>query len=385
MFYIYVSAARVTTLCAAVLAGLVFTGVGRAAANPRCTVLVQAGQSIQSALDGAQPGSRVCVDPGTYQENLVIAKNGITLAGAGAGITILEPPAAPAPVCLVIFVPPIGYENLGPNGICVANLDEEGDIIGVVNDVRVTGFTVQGFPGVGIVFAGANRFRADHNVAADNASYGITAFASMHGRFDDNTSYGSADAGFYIGNSPTADLAIQNNTAYNNLWGILVRDAAMGSITGNRLHDNCSGLVFLNTGTRTGVHHWQASHNIARHNNHYCPTDVTGLPFTLTGLGVLIAGADHIVLQENMVHANQPSGDPTIIDGVALAGGIVVVSTANVSVFPGYYGSVEAQNNVVNNVVLDNQLFDLAYDGQGAGNHFISNTCRTTSPAGLCQ
>jgi hypothetical protein len=207
----------------------------------------------------------------------------------------------------------------------------------------------------------------------------------MHGVFEDNTSYGSADAGFYVGNSPKADFMIQNNTAFADLWGILVRDSATGIVTGNMLHDNCSGLVFLNTGTSTGVHNWLVSHNTTIHNDNYCPSYVTGLPFTLTGLGVLIAGGTQIVLRENTVRANQPSGAPAIIDGVALAGGIVVVSTARVSVFPGYYGSVAAHNIILNNAILDNQPFDLVYDGLGTGNLFVSNTCRTSSPAGLCR
>jgi parallel beta-helix repeat protein len=384
MFRIFVSGARASALCAAVLIGLVFTGVGRATPNPTCTVQVLAGQSIQAAIDRAPSGATVCVGPGTYQENLLIAKDGITLTGAGPGTTVLEPPAHPVPVCLVLFFPPVDYENTGLNGICVANVDLQGNILGVVNDVRVTGFTVRGFPGVGIVFAGTNRPRADHNVAANNKGYGITAFVSTHGVFEDNTSYGSGDAGFYVGNSPKADFTVQNNTAFGDLWGILVRDSATGSITGNILHDNCSGLVFLNTGTSTGVHNWRASQNTAIHNDNFCPGNVTGLPFTLTGLGILIAGGDHIVLRENTVRANQPSGDPTIIDGVALAGGIVVISTARVSVFPGYYGRAAADNIILNNAVLGNQPFDLAYDGLGTGNHFVSNTCGTSSPAGLC-
>ena len=65
-----------------------------------------------------------------------------------------------------------------------------------MNDVRVTGFTVTGFPGVGIVFAGTNQARADHKVAANNSDYGITAFNSTHGRFEENTSSGSGDADF---------------------------------------------------------------------------------------------------------------------------------------------------------------------------------------------
>ena len=96
MFRIFKSATRVSAVCAAVLVGLVFTGVGRAAPNPTCTVQVVAGQSIQAAIDGAATGATVCVGPGTYQENLLITKDGITLKGAGPGKTVLEPPAQPS-------------------------------------------------------------------------------------------------------------------------------------------------------------------------------------------------------------------------------------------------------------------------------------------------
>jgi Right handed beta helix region len=115
----------------------------------------------------------------------------------------------PAPVCLLLFFPPADLENNGVNGICIANVDQQGNILSTVHDVRVTGFTVRGFPGVGIVFAGTSGIRADHNVAANNQSYGITAFASAHGRFEDNTVFGTSDAGLYMGTSPDADFTIK--------------------------------------------------------------------------------------------------------------------------------------------------------------------------------
>ena len=385
MFRIFVSAAQTSALFAGVLIAFVFTGVGRGAPNPTCSVQVVAGHSIQDAIDGAPAGATVCVGPGTYRENLLIAKDGITLEGAGPERTVLEPPRHEKPVCKVINIPPIGYTSFGLNGICVGALEADGDILRVVNDVRVTGFTVRNFPGVGIIFASTNRIRADHNVAANNQSYGITAFNSTHGQFEYNTSYGSGDAGFYVGDSPNADFKVRYNTAFADLWGILVRDSSTGSVTDNLLDDSCSGLVFLNSGTSTGVHNWRASHNIVAHNDKFCSAEETELPFSLTGVGILIGGGDHIVLRENRVRANQPSGDPSLINGVPLAGGIVVVSTANVSVFPGFYGSVAAHNLILNNAVLDNKPFDLVYDGMGSGNHFVSNTCETSSPAGLCR
>src|SRR5713101_8713196 len=140
MFRILESGARASAPCVAFLIGLVFTGVGRADPNPACTIQVLAGQSIQAAIDGAPSGATVCVGPGTYLENLLIARDSITLRGAGPGITVLKPPAHPVPVCLELFFPPADYEKNGLNGICVANADPQGNILGVVNDVRVTGF-----------------------------------------------------------------------------------------------------------------------------------------------------------------------------------------------------------------------------------------------------
>jgi len=385
MFRIFVPAAPSYALCAAVLSVFICTGIGQAAPTATCTKQVVAPDSIQAAIDAAQPGATVCVGPGIYQENLLIAKDGITLKGEGPEKTVLEPPAAPRPFCPVLNIAPVGDENFGLNGICVADLDSQGKVRRTVNDVRVTGFTVRDFSGVGILFGGTNRARADHNVAANNSSYGITAFVSTHGVFEYNTSYGSGDAGFYVGNSPNADFKVRYNAAFADLWGILVRDASVGSVTNNLLHDSCSGLVFLNTGTTTGVHDWRASHNIVAHNDKFCSAEAAELPFSLTGVGILIGGGDHIVLRENRVLNNHPGGEPSLINDVPLAGGIVVVSTANVSVFPGFYGDVAEHNIIVDNAVRDNHPFDLVYDGMGAGNHFVSNTCDTSTPRRLCR
>jgi hypothetical protein len=346
---------------------------------------VLAPNSIQEAIDGAAPGATVCVGPGTYHENLLINKDGITLKGEGAEKTVLEPPAQPRAFCPVLDIEPIGFEDLGINGICVADLDSQGHVLRTVNDVRVTGFTVRDFSGVGIVFGGANRLRADHNVAASNKGYGITAFLSTHGHFEYNTTYGSGDAGFYVGNSPHADFTVRYNTAFADLWGILVRDASTGSVTDNLVHDSCSGLVFLNTGSTTGVHNWQISNNIVTHNDKFCSAEEAELPFSLTGVGILIGGADHNMVRANRVLSNHPGGEPSLVNGVPLAGGIVVVSTADISVFPGFYGGVAEKNIIVNNAVRDNQPFDLVNDGQGTGNRFLSNRCETSLPAGLCR
>jgi parallel beta-helix repeat protein len=370
-------------------------GIGSAAGRGGCTVQVHAGQSIQAAIDSASPGATVCVGPGTYHENLLIAKDGITLKGAGAGATVLKPPARPLNVCEKLVITPVDTEPTGLNGICVGKLDAKGNILGTVSNVRVTGFAVRGFKGVGIVFVGANRPRADHDAAAHNGEYGITAFASTHGLFEHDTSNGSGDAGIYMGDSPNGRFTIRDNTVSNALWGILVRDSSRATLTGNTLHDNCAGLVFFNTGAPVGprgafrgVGNVLGTGNTVTHNDNYCPGKASDLPFTLTGVGILIFGGNHIVLTRNAGRANRPKpgGTPTTIGGVVLAGGIVVASTQKVSLFgPPHYGSAATGNTVMHNTAMHNQPNDLAYDGQGTGNVFRTNTCVTSHPAGLCR
>ncbi|MCI4356696.1 MAG: right-handed parallel beta-helix repeat-containing protein [Thermoplasmata archaeon] len=66
-----------------------------ASATPTCNLTVNSenlgNNAVQSAINSANPGWRVCVGAGSFPEQLSISTSGITLAGAGVGLTIINP------------------------------------------------------------------------------------------------------------------------------------------------------------------------------------------------------------------------------------------------------------------------------------------------------
>ena len=80
--------ARLLVVLAATLVLTTSAGAGSAYA---AKTVVGPGDSIQAAVDAAQPGDTIVVQ-GLHQENVAITTDGISLRGQGA---VLEPAATP--------------------------------------------------------------------------------------------------------------------------------------------------------------------------------------------------------------------------------------------------------------------------------------------------
>src|SRR5262249_44542980 len=73
-----------------------------ASAAGASTVTVGPGQSIQAAVDAAEPGTTIVLLPGVYRQNVLVMKDGITLQGAGpttSGTVLEPPPVLPTGLC----------------------------------------------------------------------------------------------------------------------------------------------------------------------------------------------------------------------------------------------------------------------------------------------
>jgi nitrous oxidase accessory protein NosD len=333
--------------------------VGSARAHNR--IAVGPGASIQAAVDAAKPGDTIVVR-GLHRENVAITKDGITLQGQGA---VLEP--ADTPSVNACFN---ASEPGDVNGVCVlgtVNFDT-GQVIREVRDVTISGFTIRGFSDSGIIALGAHDATFRGNVTDDNEEYGITAFTSTGTRMLFNRASGSAEAGFYIGDSPNADVSVIGNESFDNLFGILIRSAEHGVVVGNDVHQNCLGIpVLADIPGPAGL--FTLAANQIRNNTKACPASEDA-PFPVSGVGVALLGATGVRVVGNKVIGNAPSG------ATAFSGGVIVTT--------GLGGTAPTNNHVNGNTILGNQP-DLLWDGSGTGNAFQGNRCDTSAPPGLCH
>jgi parallel beta-helix repeat protein len=328
-------------------------------------VVVDAGESIQAAIDQADQGTTIVVRPGTYAENLVITTDRITLIGQGA---TLVAPATPTPGTPCDFGGPEATNGIcGAGGLDVSDPNAPPKVTDYLTDVTITGFTVQGFPGSGIVFIGARNPVIMQTTTTDNGEYGIARFFSKNGQIVGNTATGSAEAGIYVGDSPNANVVIAGNHANDNLlFGIFLRDAMHGTVLGNETTGNCVGVIVIGNASGNFV---IAGNNI-HENNAFCPPGGDEGDLPLSGIGIALASGDRNVITGNSITGHVPSAE------VPFSGGVVIVDASDGV-------DVPSDNKVVGNSFSGNQI-DVFSDGTGVRNVVAGNACTTSVPPELC-
>lgn len=341
----------------ALVAGVVVSATGTASAAT--TITVHPGESIQAAVNAAQPGDTIIVQKGVYHESVMVFTDGIRLLGQGA---VLEPPADKTTGC----VDPASQTQ---SGICLFGMQLPNGQIDRIANVRVSGFTVRHFSSTGILMIGGLNVEVSWNTATGNDEYGIARFESMGGSVQHNDVSGAGEAGVYWGDSQRSNALIAWNRAHDNgAFGIFVRDSSNGEVRNNAAWGNCVGIMFLRTRT-VPVQGWNVHDNKSTANNNTCPANEEAPP--LSGLGIVVAGASNSRFWNNVVERNVGAG-PSLATG-----GIVVISTVP-------FGGADPVGNTITANRLRNNAPDLLYDGSGSGNNLAGNDCQTSVPPGLC-
>ena len=292
--------------------------------------------TIQEAVDSALEGDLVLINPGVYNESVTITTDYLTIRGTNRNSVIVD------------------GEFMRENGIQIYDTD----------GVSVENLSVRNFSLNGVYWNGSKGFKGSYLTVYNNGDYGVYAFDSTDGVFDNIYASGHPDSGIYIGQCYPCNSLIYDNVVEGNALGY------SGTNAGGHLYlyrniwrDNMSGIVpntldsELNPpGRETTI----ISNLVVDNNNYDAPTNRFGL--VARGMGIVVPGRVGDIIEKNIVINHDKYG-------------IVASPMLDAKL----YFSQHVQ--VKENLVLESGYTDLALAGPwGPGNCYEDNIYQTSTP-----
>lgn len=338
---------------------VVAAGLGAAPAAHQPTVhRVQPGQSIQKAVDAAEPGDTVLLAAGTYRQSVGITSSDITLRGHGADRTVLMPATKAEGACAE-----------AGNGICVTGTDDE-----PLEDVEVRSLTVRGFAKNGLWATGTENLRVRFVGAEKNGQWGIAQERSVRGVISHNLAQDNGDAGVLVANTVDTEegardagkTVVRHNRTVGNRVGVTVRRLRNMNVDHNEATGNCAAVFVVGDESTPRAGRLSVTHNHVHGNNKHCEK-TPRLPF-VQGSGIVLTGVEETLVAFNRVEDNKGTSP--------LSGGIVL--------FKSLVGTPSERNEIRDNLLTGNGPADLANRDTAKSNTFSRNTCTLSEPAGMC-
>lgn len=368
---------RVGIACAAAAIATA-TAAAPVAAQAGRTV-VRPGESIQQALDASPDGATVVVGPGVYAESLTITRP-VHLVGLHGAV--LVPPAAPPDnLCTR---DPDAPGGLAP-GICVAGSVTDPDsehpaVTDPVDDVTISGLSVQDFQFPGVEIYGAHRLRMD-SLTLTGLESGVYVSQSDDVQLTHLSVHDTGGRGLDL-HDGYRDVVVRDSTFSDNQGeGIFVGSGTGAELSGNTITGNCVGIAAVDLGLPglDGLSRLTVRGNRVDHNNKFCASDDEGAP-SQSGTGIALVGAVDSVVADNVVTGHTGSPDPASGAPAAFSlGGIALLDASRIT-----GGAVPHDNLFLGNVATGNLPFDVLTDGTGTGNRFQATTCGTATLPGIC-
>ena len=341
-------------------------------------ITVRNGESIQDAVDLAQPGDTIVVRAGLYTASggsavVEVMKDDITLIGNRNAVI----DATGVPFGVRVGAP--------VQGDCLA---------GVVKNFKIVGFTIQNAGFTGLQMVNVDGYTATGGTYLDNEEYGPFPVCSTNGTISHNFASGHNDAAIYVGQSDGA--VVEFNTVVDSVIGIELENTSNVVVRNNQLRDNTAGMLVV---VLPGLffpftENILITENIVDDNNRANTAGGGFLSLLPVGSGILNVGGDNVVIQKNVVQRNDSFGvasignfffllDPRIepfVDGLEVRDNVILQNGANrdpVSFTPGA------------DIVFVHDVFDptsgtfIVSDPDPSDNCFQDNVFNTDFPPGI--
>lgn len=257
---------------------------------------VRPGQSIQAAVDAAQPGDTVTVMPGDYIET----------HGGSAAVWIKKPLKLIARSTedeKVRILPAPGQRN----GILAAP-ERSGDPD--IDGVEIKGFTIEGFPNNGIWLRHVVNFVIEENVSINNLENGIWPTLSANGLVKKNVAYGSLDSSLWV--EASVNVRVIENDLHHSPTGLEITVSKDVTAERNKVHHNtvgiglyhptAAGLPPLEPPSDNGF--WRIIDNHVYDNNEPNRAPGGAVAELPSGGGILLLGVDNVHIERNRIENN---------------------------------------------------------------------------------
>jgi hypothetical protein len=289
--------------------------------------------TIQAAVDHAEPGGMVLIAPGVYPESITVTTPYLTIRGTDRNRTIIDGG----------FQRSNGIQVFEADGVAIENLTSRDNLSNGVSWTDVHGYWGR------------------YLTAYDNGDNGIFAYDSDYGQVDHSYASGSPDSGFSVGQCDPCHAVVRDVVSDDNSAGFRATNAADLAIVNSEWTDNVSGIVpnSLDSEEDPPQHDMVIAGNYV-HDNGNLEAPTRALTFPSFGMGVVVTGGLGNLITGNLIEDQRTYG-------------IAVVPMLDRNLWP------TAGNQVRGNIVRRSGLADLALAAPSAGGDCFAGNASTTS------